>query len=71
MGALTAVAFDPWDMDSFTNRAPINEVKDISLIAGKKHTAAPASTVWADLQLWSEALFLFLIELESRTFYTN
>ena len=71
MGTSAAPTPDPGDTDSLTDRAAVEEIKDITLIAGEADTAAPAPAVGAGFLLRPELLLLALIEAGCRTFYTN
>ena len=71
VGTPAASTPDPGDTDSLTDRAAVEEIKDITLIAGEADTAAPAPAVGAGFLLRPELLLLALIEAGCRTFYTN
>ena len=71
MGTPAAPTPDPGDLDSLTDRAAVEEIKDITLITGEAGAAAPAPAVGAGFLLRPELLLLALIEAGCRTFYTN
>ena len=71
MGTPAAPTPDPGDLDSLTDRAAVEEIKDITLITGEAGTTAPAPAVGAGFLLGPEFLLLAPKEMGSRTFYTN
>ena len=71
MGTPAAPTPDPGDLDSLTDRAAVEEIKDITLITGEAGATAPAPAVGAGFLLGPEFLLLAPKEMGSRTFYTN